>query len=524
MTPEGAGSTPGADASTSSAALAASGTVRPGPVYLTVLVIATCGLVYELVAGTLASYLLGDSVTQFSLVIGVYLTSMGLGAWLSKFLERGLAQRFVEAEIAVAFVGGLSAPILYFSFSSPRFFQPVFFTVVVLIGTLVGLEIPLMLRLLRTSVAFKDLVSQVLTFDYLGALVASVLFPIVFVPRLGLVRTSVLFGLLNAAVAFTSIHIFRDRIGAPRRLVLKGAIVTVLLLAAFVAADRLTALAEETQYADEVLLAKTTPYQRIVLTRNRAGFQLFLNGHLQFSSVDEYRYHEALVHPAFAVNPGAKRVAVLGGGDGLAVREILKHPGVESVTLCDLDPAMTDLARNHPLFRKLNGDALSSPKVQVVNEDAMVWLPKGTSLFDLVFVDFPDPNSFAVGKLYTARFYQMLKARLDPDGAIAVQSTSPLFARHSFWIVERTIAAAGYATRPYHAAVPSFGEWGWVLAAKKPFDVPAKVPSGLRFLSGESLAGMFVFGLDMARVEAPVNRLNTQVLVRTYEREWKRFE
>ena len=154
----------------------------------------------------------------------------------------------------------------------------------------------------------------------------------------------------------------------------------------------------------------------------------------------------------------------------------------------------------------------------------MVWLPKGTSLFDLVFVDFPDPNSFAVGKLYTARFYQMLKARLDPDGAIAVQSTSPLFARHSFWIVERTIAAAGYATRPYHAAVPSFGEWGWVLAAKKPFDVPAKVPSGLRFLSGESLAGMFVFGLDMARVEAPVNRLNTQVLVRTYEREWKRFE
>ncbi|HEX7580063.1 MAG TPA: polyamine aminopropyltransferase, partial [Thermoanaerobaculia bacterium] len=162
MTPEGAGP---------------AGAIRPGPVYLTVLVIATCGLVYELVAGTLASYLLGDSVTQFSLVIGVYLTSMGLGAWLTKFLERGLAQRFVEAEIAVAFVGGLSAPILYFSFSSPRFFQPVFFSVVVLIGALVGLEIPLMLRLLRTSVVFKDLVSQVLTFDYLGALVASVLFP-----------------------------------------------------------------------------------------------------------------------------------------------------------------------------------------------------------------------------------------------------------------------------------------------------------------------------------------------------------
>jgi spermidine synthase len=500
------------------------GAIRPGPVYLTVLVIATCGLVYELVAGTLASYLLGDSVTQFSLVIGVYLTSMGLGAWLTKFLERGLAQRFVEAEIAVAFVGGLSAPILYFSFSSPRFFQPVFFSVVVLIGVLVGLEIPLMLRLLRTSVVFKDLVSQVLTFDYLGALVASVLFPIVFVPRLGLVRTSVLFGLLNAAVAFASIQIFRDRIGSPRRLVLKAAFVTAVLLAAFVSADRLTALAEETQYADEVLLARTTPYQRIVLTRNRAGFQLFLNGHLQFSSVDEYRYHEALVHPAFAVNPGAKRIAVLGGGDGLAVREILRHPLVESVTLVDLDPAITDLARSHPLFRKLNGESLSSPKVTVVNEDAMVWLPKGTDLFDLVFVDFPDPNSFAVGKLYTVRFYAMLKARLDPDGAIAVQSTSPLFARQSFWIVERTIAAAGYVTRPYHATVPSFGEWGYVLAARKPFDVPAKVPPGLRYLSDASLPGLFTFGPDMARLEVPVNRLNSQVLVRTYEQEWKKFE
>ncbi len=498
--------------------------VRPGPVYVTVLVIATCGLVYELVAGTLASYLLGDSVTQFSLVIGVYLTAMGLGAWLTRFLERGIAQRFVEAEIAVALVGGLSAPILYFSFSSPRFFQPVFFGVVVAVGVLVGLEIPLMLRLLKSSVVFKDLVSQVLTFDYLGALVASVLFPIVFVPRLGLVRTSVLFGLVNVAVAFVSIGIFRDRIGAPRRLAAKAAVATAILLAAFFSADRLTSLAEETQYADEVLLAKTTPYQRIVLTRNRAGFQLFLNGHLQFSSVDEYRYHEALVHPAFDVVPAAKRIAVLGGGDGLAVREILKHQQVESVTLVDLDPAVTDLAREHPLFRQLNGGSLSSPKVSVVNEDAMVWLPKGTSLFDIVFVDFPDPNSFSVGKLYTSRFYALLRRRLDPDGAIAVQSTSPLFARESFWIVDRTIAAAGYFTHPYHVAVPSFGEWGFVLAAPRALAEPRRVIDGLRFLSATNLPSLFTFGPDMARLEVPVNKLNNQVLVRTYEREWKRFE
>ncbi|HYN42692.1 MAG TPA: polyamine aminopropyltransferase [Thermoanaerobaculia bacterium] len=498
--------------------------VRPGPVYLTVLVIATCGLVYELVAGALASYLLGDTVTQFSLVIGIYLTAMGAGAWLSKFIVRGVARRFIEAEIAVAFLGGFSAPILSFAFLSPRWFHPAFYGLVFAIGTLVGLEIPLLLRLLRRSVAFKDLVAQVLTFDYLGALAASILFPLVFVPHLGLFRTSLLFGLLNAVVAFTSIRLFREEIGPPGGLLAKAALVTVLLLGGFVSADRLSELSEEQLYADEVLFAKSSAYQRVVLTKNRAGFQLFLNGHLQFSSVDEYRYHEALVHPAFALVPGARRIAVLGGGDGLAVREVLRHPSVESVTLVDLDPMVTRLARENPLFTRLNGGSLLSPKVTVVNDDAMTWLEKGTDLFDLVFVDFPDPNSFAVGKLYTKRFYGLLKRRLSPEGAFAVQSTSPLFARKSFWIIDRTIGAAGFATRPYHATVPSFGEWGFVLAAPKPFDRPARLIPHLRYLSDETLPALFSFGPDMARWEAPVNRLHDQVLVRTYESEWRKFE
>lgn len=502
----------------------AEGSVRPGPVYLTVLVIAAAGLAYELVAATLASYLLGDTVTQFSLVIGVYLSSLGLGAWLSKFVERGVARRFVEAEIAVAFVGGFSAPALFLAFASPRAFLPLFYALVVVIGTLVGLEIPLLMRLLKRSVVFKDLVAQVLTFDYLGSLVASVLFPLFLIPRLGLVRTSLFFGLANAAVAFTSIRLFRREIGPPGLLVGKAALVTALLLGGFVAADRLTSFAEETQYADDVVFAKTSPYQRIVVTRNRAGFQLFLNGHLQFSSVDEYRYHEALVHPAFALRPDARRVAVLGGGDGMAVREVLRHAGVAAVTLVDLDPAMTELALRNPLFSALNGHSLASPKVTVVNDDAMRWLEEGSDLFDLVFVDFPDPHSFAIGKLYTVRFYQLLKRRLEPGGAFAVQATSPLFAKKSFWIIERSIAAAGFTTRPYHANVPAFGEWGFVLAAERPFEEPRAVLAGLRYLSAANLPALFSFSPDMLVEGAPVNRLNNQVLVHTYEREWKRFE
>jgi spermidine synthase len=498
--------------------------VPPGPVYLTVLVIASCGLVYELVAGTLASYLLGDSVTQFSLVIGIYLTAMGLGAWLTKFVARNVARRFVEAEIAVALLGGLSAPALFFAFASPRWFPPVFYGIVLLVGVLVGLEIPLMMRLLKDSVVFKDLVAQVLTFDYLGSLAACILFPLLLVPRLGLVRTSVLFGLLNAAVAFWSIRLFRRELGPAGGLLARAGLVTVVLLAAFVAANRLTTMAEETQYADEVIVARSSPYQRIVVTRNRAGFQLFLNGHLQFSSVDEYRYHEALVHPAFAVAPEARRVAILGGGDGLALREVLKHPSVESVTLVDLDPAVTALARTHPLFAALNRQSLSDPRVTVVNDDAMVWLEKGSGLFDIVLADFPDPNSYSVGKLYTTRFYALAKRRLDPRGVMAVQSTSPLFARTSFWIVVRTVEAAGFFVRPYHMTVPSFGVWGYVLASPTPFAVPTSVLPGLRALSDATLASLFTFGPDIAAVGARVNRLNDQVLVRTYESEWKKFD
>lgn len=498
---------------------------RPGPVYLTVLVIATCGLVYELVAGTLASYLLGDSVTQFSLVIGLYLSALGLGAFLSKFVVRGVARRFVEAEIAVAFVGGLSAPALSLAFASPRWFAPVFYGTVVVIGTLVGLEIPLLLRLLRRTVVFKDLVAQVLTFDYLGSLAASLLFPLVLLPTIGLLRTSILFGLLNAAAAFFTLHLFRDEVGPRGLLLAKAAVVAFLLLAAFVGADRIADAAEEQQYADEVVFARSSRYQRIVLTRSRSGFQLFLNGHLQFASADEYRYHEALVHPAFAARPDAKRVAVLGGGDGLAVREVLRHPGVESVTLVDLDPAMTRLATDQPLLAALNGRSLSAPRVTVVNDDAMVWLAAEGPRFDVVLVDFPDPNSYAVGKLYTTHFYKLLGGRLSDGGVFAVQSTSPLFGRRSFWIVERSIAAAGFETRPYHATVPSFGEWGFVLAGRKRPEPTGPLPEGLRYLTRDLLPTLFVFPTDMAAPrDVPVNRLNDQVLVRTYEREWRRYE
>jgi spermidine synthase len=293
------------------------------------------------------------------------------------------------------------------------------------------------------------------------------------------------------------------------------------LLAAFAAAGELTSLAEAHLYADEIVHAENTPYQRIVVTRWKDDLRLHLNNNLQFSSRDEYRYHEALVHPGLATLPAAGRVLVLGGGDGLALREILKYPQIESVTLVDLDPAMTRLFASAPPLRKLNQDALHSPKVQVVNADGLQWLEENDDLFDFVVVDFPDPSNFAIGKLYSAAFYRLLEKHLAGGGLMVVQSTSPLYARQSFWCVVTTLESVGLIATPYHALVPSFGEWGFVLAGRRDYRPPQSYAVDTRFLSPETTPALFLFPKDMARVEAEVNRLNNQVLVRYFEHEWR---
>ncbi|MBI1916262.1 MAG: polyamine aminopropyltransferase [Planctomycetes bacterium] len=512
--------------------------------FLNVLIIATCGLVYELLAGTAASYLLGDTVFQFSTVIGVYLFAMGVGSWLSRFIDKQLAWVFVEVELAVALLGGLASPIFFLGHAYLSFFQVVLYAVVFLIGTLVGLEIPLLMRILEGTIEFKDLVSRVLAFDYVGALIASLAFPMLLLPSLGIMRTSLAIGIVNALVGLWATWLLRPQIkGSVTALRARAILVIVLLGVGIVFSNRLILFAEEGIYADPVVFTRTTPYQRIVVTRGTGGvFRLYLNGHLQFNSVDEYRYHEALVHPAMAAVVSPKRVLVLGGGDGLALREVLRHPNVESVTLVDLDPGMTRLSDRYPPLGQLNEQAYHDAKVRVVNEDAYIWVQKAPPdgrPFDVILIDFPDPHSYALGKLYTTHFYRLLKRHLTRDGAIAVQCTSPFMAPKTFWCIVKTLEASGYRVKPYHVAVPSFfGVWGFSLAKREEDElkVPERVPRDLRrpdgtpvrlrFLNDDALKAMFVFPEDMqlpADEKVEVNRLDNQVVVQYHEAEWKRY-
>ena len=492
---------------------------------LAVFVIATCGLIYELVAGTLASYLLGDSVMQFSTIIGVYLFSMGVGSYLSKYFEKGLLSLFIRIELLVGLIGGLSSAVLFIVFPLASSFRIILYAFVFITGTLVGLEIPLLMRILKDKVEFKELVSRVFTFDYIGALLASLIFPLLLVPQLGLIRTSLFFGILNIVVGWYLAHRFAGELKKASSLKAVAIFLLLFETGCFVFSEKIMSYSETAAYSDQVVYSQSSPYQRIVLTKNKKELRLFLNGNLQFSSADEYRYHEALVHPALSSVQHLSNVLVLGGGDGLAVREVLKYASVNKITLVDLDPAMTALFKEQEMLLKLNERSLLNSKVQVINTDAFTWLRENKQVFDAIIIDFPDPSSFSIGKLYSTAFYQLLRQALAPDGITVIQSTSPFAAPRSFWCIAQTLQAVGLETMAYHNYVPSFGEWGYIMAMhQKPAEMFTRLPAKMKFLNPPVLQQMFVFPDDM-KTTLPIeaNRLNNQVLVHYFEEEWEKY-
>ncbi len=496
-----------------------------------VFVVAAAGLVYELIAGTLSTYLLGSSITVFSIVIGVFLTAMGIGAFLAKYVHSDLPRAFVLAEIVLALVGGLSALVLFSAFAATDAYPLVVVIVSLLIGALVGIEIPLLLRILEQRVDVRSAVSHVLALDYVGALLGSLAFPLLLLPFLGLVRTGALFGLLNLAVAFLALRFLGESIRRPRPLRLGGILVGAVLIAVLIGGARATTWLEDRLYADPIVLAESTPYQRIVVTRWRDDVRLFIDGNLQFSSVDEYRYHEALVHPAMAAAKRRGRVLILGGGDGMAVREVLKHDGVQRVDVVDLDPAITELFRDHPALSKLNGGVLRDPRVVVHNDDAVRFVEDTNERWDVILLDLPDPNDAGLARLYAEGTFRMARRRLHEGGALTTQATSPFYAPEAFWCIVRTMEAAlsggvvggppDLVVQPYHVHVPSFGEWGFALATTA--TEPPRLPDGLelRYLNAPMAAAMFRLPEDLAPRDVEVNRLGTAVLARYYEKGYR---
>ncbi|MGB7341365.1 MAG: polyamine aminopropyltransferase, partial [Phototrophicaceae bacterium] len=427
---------------------------------IAVLVISICALTYELIVATLSSYLLGDSITQFSFTIGFFLFAMGIGSLLSRRIHRHTLRWFIIVEFAVAFFGGTSAVLLYATFSSADiYYYAMMIAISLAIGICVGLEIPLLTRIVADRTALSNALADVLSVDYLGALLGSIAFPVILLPLLGVTQTAFLMALLNIGVAIMVLRVFRHKL-SPRwslRLWIIGISITALMLLGVVFSTSLTRVLEQQLYSANIVYTEQTPYQRIVVTARGDDYRLFINGNIQFSTLDEYRYHEMLVHPVMNASRSQERVLVLGGGDGFAAREILRYDNVSSVTVVDLDPAMTDLGRNSPILERFNADALDDPRVTIINADAFTYIQDTADLYNIIIMDLPDPNNESLSKLYSDSFYRMLMTRITPDGALVTQATSPYFARRSFWTIDSTIRSAGWQTLPLHVNVPTFG-------------------------------------------------------------------
>jgi len=500
--------------------------------------VSVCSLTYELIAGAIASYLLGNSITQFSLVIGLFLAAMGIGSWLSKYIVKDLITAFVAIEVATGTTGGFSALILFAGFTYTDFFYVTLALVTISTGTLIGLELPLIIRILQQETKKLEInISNVMTADYLGALAASLLFPFILAPSLGLLRASFLMGLMNLGVGLLCIISFKDQINERWIKPLKRiTIISIILLAVgFTLSGELISFIETQIYPDEVIYAKQTLYQRIVITRWRRDFRLFLDGKIQFSSVDEYRYHECLVHPPMTAAKRHDRILILGGGDGMAVRELLKYKEVKTIDLVDIDPEMTMIFQKKEILTELNNNSLNSKKLTIHHKDAMSFLEKTNKIYDVILVDLPDPNNLSIGKLYSQSFYQLAARRLSNQGIICIQSSSPYYAAKAYWCVINTLSSvevkeiadnATMITHPFHVNVPAFGEWGYVMASRHKTDTKKLTLNKnikTRFLNNETLRKLFIFPEDLKIQNTKINTLNNQILVSYYDEGYANF-
>ncbi|MFG2005823.1 polyamine aminopropyltransferase [Spirillospora sp. NPDC048911] len=492
---------------------------------------AACGLVYELALVALGSYLVGNSVTQASIVLSVMVFAMGVGSLAAKPLQGRPVVAFAIVEGALALLGGLSVLALYAAFAWLNLYVPALVVVAFLVGALIGAEIPLLMTLLQ-RIRRQDAgsaVADLFAADYVGALIGGLAFPFVLLPIFGHIKGALLVGVINAVAGIAVVlWLFRRQIGRVARAGLWTGMAAVLVVlgGTYVMADGFEVSARQALFRDPIALAERTPYQEIVLTRRvefsgQPDLRLFLNGDLQFSSVDEYRYHEALVHPALSGTRG--NVLILGGGDGLALREVLRYKDVRSATLVELDPEMIRLARSYKEIADLNQHAFEDPRARTINADAFSWLRDQTARFDSIIVDMPDPDDVATAKLYSVEFYGLVKRALAPRGRMVVQSGSPYFAPKSFWCIEKTIREAGFATNPYHVDVPSFGDWGYVLAqpgSRPELKLADDVPD-LRFLDADVLRAATVFGKDLRHRDVDINTLVHPRLVQYEGGEWR---
>jgi spermidine synthase len=479
------------------------------------------GLAVELLLGNLASYLMGNQALAYGIAVGGFLAAMGMGSYLSRFiavnvkgreLQRDLLVSFIKIELAIAPLSAILPMALFALFvADGGMIWQGLFVVTIILGTLAGLEVPLLVRMLEGVEGMREAISGVLALDYLGGLFGSLIFPLLLLPLLSMFPTAFVLGALPAFMVFAIGRFFPSM----RRWGYLGLALGIILCVTAPIAIPLGNQLENNLYNAPIIKRVQSTYQRIVMTRQGRDVRLFLDGDLQFSTLDEYRYHEALVHPAMSAVPQHKKVLILGAGDGMAVREVLKWQGVERVVLIEIDPAVVKLATHHPQLVRVNANSLKDNRVEVINADAFIKAPQLPDTFDVIIADFPDPDHQSLAKLYSEGFYRRLAARLAENGVFVTQASSSFFTPKVISCITATVADTGLTVHPYVVDVPSFGPWGFVLATRHNIDTTKlKLEVPTRYLTTALLQHIFELPKDLELGNTEINRLSNPVIVR----------
>ena len=481
-----------------------------------------CGLAAELLLGTLASYLVGNQALAYGVAVGGFLAAMGLGSYLSQFVfstgdrpqqRRYLLTCFLTVEILIAPLTAIIPLALFALFVINGPFWIGLCLATLLLGMLAGMEVPLLTRLVELDKGVRDAIAQVLALDYVGALIGSLAFPVILLPTVGLFPAAAIIGAFPAWMVLLISQSFRGLLLWRRLGIALGAGLWGFALVALPLGDRL----ENNLYHAPITWRQQSTYQRIVLTRWNKDVRLFLDRDLQLSTLDEYRYHEPLVHPAMSANGEPRRVLLLGAGDGMALREVLKWPSVERVLMIELDPAVVELAQRYPALVVANKQSLADPRVEVQYADAFKAIPQLTEHFDVIIADFPDPDQAVIAKLYTKGFYQQLQRLLTEKGVFVTQSSSPFFAPKVMACINQTLQAIGLNTYPYISSIPSFGPWGFVLASPEAIatdELTLPRPAiATQFLTSDVMQHLFTLPKDVQTDGVEVNRLAHPIIV-----------
>lgn len=486
------------------------------------------GIVAEYTLSTLATYFLGDSTFQWTMTVSLMLFSMGLGSSLSKIIDKKLIEAFIYTELTLSLLASFATIICYYISAFTNAPEIYIYGFSICIGALIGFEIPIVVRLNESYEALRLNIANVMEKDYYGSLLGGVFFAFIGVPLLGLTYTPFVFGSVNFLVAVGVFFRFKDLLQTPRSVNVIGTmfcLLAIIISLGIAYSKPIIRYGEQTNYKDTIVFEHQSKYQKIVMTSWKSDFWLFINGNQQLSSFDEHLYHEPLVHPAMSLHPAPKRVLVLGGGDGCAVREILKY-NVDKIDLIDLDPAMTDLGKTHPRLVELNQNSLNSTRVHVKNQDGFTYLEKNDEFYDVIIIDLPDPKSIELSRLYSAEFYFLVNKRLRPNGLMVTQAGSPSFATNAFYCIEQTIRHAGFETLPLHNQIMTLGEWGWIVGSKLKTSQSLKEQLhsidyknvNTRFLNKEANSLLSSFGKQPERTldSLTINTLTEPVLHRLY--------